>query len=52
MRKGHFLLRHGINGSSPALVGDGTLYLGAWGGAADNGCLYAIKTTSQGYALG
>jgi outer membrane protein assembly factor BamB len=45
-----FQLQHGINWSSPALVGDGTLYLGAWGGANQNGCLYALKTTSQGYA--
>jgi len=33
-----FQLQHGINWSSPALVGDGTLYLGAWGGANQNGC--------------
>jgi outer membrane protein assembly factor BamB len=45
-----FQLQHGINWSSPAIVGDGTLYLGTWGGAYNQGCLYAIKTTSQGYA--
>ena len=45
-----FQLQHGINWSSPALVGDGTLYLGTWGGPYNQGCLYAIKTTSQGYA--
>jgi len=45
-----FKLQHGINWSSPAIISDGTLYLGTWGGANNQGCLYAIKTTSQGYA--
>jgi outer membrane protein assembly factor BamB len=45
-----FKLRDGINWSSPAIASDGTLYIGALMGPNYGGRLYAVKTTSLGYA--
>jgi outer membrane protein assembly factor BamB len=43
-------LRYGINWSSPAIANDGTLYIGSLDGDNYQGYLYALKSTSQGYA--
>lgn len=45
-----FKLRDAINWSSPAITSDGTLYIGAMCGANYAGRIYAVKTTSLGYA--
>jgi outer membrane protein assembly factor BamB len=43
-------LRYGINWSSPAIVEDGTIYIGTLDGDDYQGYLYALISTSQGYA--
>ena len=43
-------LRYGINWSSPAIADDGTIYIGTLAGDNYQGYLYALKSTSQGYA--
>ncbi len=45
-----FKLRDAINWSSPAIAPDGTLYIGAMCGPNYGGRMYAVKTTSLGYA--
>jgi outer membrane protein assembly factor BamB len=43
-------LEFGINWSSPALLPDGTLYIGTITGPSYQGNLYALRTSSMGYA--
>jgi outer membrane protein assembly factor BamB len=43
-------LEYGINWSSPTIVHDGTLYIGSVTGPGYQGHLYALKTSSLGYA--
>ena len=43
-------LEYGINWSSAAIIGDGTFYIGTSAGIDYQGNLYAIKSSSMGYA--
>lgn len=43
-------LEYGINWSSPAITADGTIYIGSMTGTSYQGNLYALRSSSMGYA--